>query len=519
MASKMKDTNGEENMFKMSHLAAFCILIGLIISISCSRQSSESVEEKSSLKQNIDVPKITADLKKNIPVLMKEIGVPGLSIALIHQGDIAWHSAFGITRIETKQHVNDDTVFEAASLSKPVFAYMILKLVSRGELALDRPLVEFAPEDYIRSKFLGIGFEDGRYKKINARIVLNHSTGFPNWRVGNRVEIYFEPGQKFGYSTEGFYYLQVIAERMMNQKLPELMKREVFEPLGMEKSSYLWKSEFENNSAYRHDMMSESKGLRRHTRALGPATLLTTARDYARFLIAMMNGEGLNQRTYQEMLSFQSTYSKEGYEGVDWGLGTGLERSDYGIGIWHWGDNTYAQAFYLAFPAQKMGIVYLANSFFGLALAKDIADIAFGGDNPVMSCGIMQPYLLASKPVSEFIQKIQNGEFEAAEDIFRKHIYDYIGNYNETLLNDIGSWLLKRECVDAAILVFGLNVEAYPDSWIVYDSLGDAHVKSHNKELAIRNYEKSLELNPDNTNATEMLDKLKKKQIRMLQIS
>lgn len=500
-------------MLKTFNLATFYILINLIISISCSRQSGGPVEQKSSLKNNTDVQEITAELKNRIPILMEELGVPGLSIALIRDGDIVWHGSFGVTNVDTNQAVKDDTILEAASLSKPVFAYMVLKFVSRGELDLDTPLFEYAPENYIKTKFLGPGFDDDRYKKITARMVLNHSTGFPNWREDNTISINFEPGQKFTYSAEAYYYLQTIMERISDLKLTELIRREVFEPLGMKKSSYLWQPEFENNSAYRHDMMVESKGLRRHQRALGPASLQTTAYDYARFLIAVMNGEGLNKQTYQEMLSFQSTYSREGYEGVDWGLGTGLERTDYGIGIWHWGDNIYAQAFYLAFPDQKLGIVYFANSFYGLALAKDIVDIAIGGQHPVMACGIMQKYHQLSKPISDFIQKIQNEEFSAAEDFFRKYLRHNIGpegDYYETLLNDIGYWFLKRERLDAAITVFRLNVEAFPNSWTVYDSLGEAYMKSGNKDLAIQNYKKSLKLNPDNTNAVKILEKLEK---------
>ena len=226
-----------------------------------------------------------------------------------------------------------------------------------------------------------------------------------------------------------------------------------------------------------------------------------------------MKGEGLNQQTHQDMLSFQATYSKEGYKGVDWGLGTGLERSDYGIGIWHWGDNTYAQAFYLAFPDQKLGIVYFANSYYGLALAKDIVDIALGGKHPVVDCGIIRPYLRLGKTIFTFIKKIKNEDFEVAEGYFRKNLLPHIGHeglYNETLLNDIGYWLLKRERVDAAITVFRLNVEAYPNEWSVYSSLGEAYVKSGDIGLAIQSYKKSLELNPDNTNAKKMLEKLQK---------
>lgn len=164
---------------------------------------------------------------------MNEVGVPGLSIALIRNNDIVWHSAFGITNVDSGKPVDENTIFEAASLSKPVFAYMVLKFITRVELELDTPLINYASEDYIKTKFLGKDFNDDRYKKITARMVLNHSTGFPNWREGNTIYFKYEPGSNFSYSAEAFYYLQIIIENISDQKLTELMPWEVFEPLGM----------------------------------------------------------------------------------------------------------------------------------------------------------------------------------------------------------------------------------------------------------------------------------------------
>ncbi|UCE07638.1 MAG: serine hydrolase [bacterium] len=492
--------------------ATIVIMIFLTISLNLSLQSSIPGGKNSPIKNNDDIREIATKLEQTIPILMNEVGVPGLSIALIRNNDLVWHSTFGITSVDSGKPVDENTIFEAASLSKPVFAYLVLKFIARGELDLDTPLIDYASEDYIKIRFLGKNFNDDRYKKITARMVLNHSTGFPNWREGNTIDFKYEPGSKFSYSAEGFYYLQIIIEKISGQKFTELMRQEVFEPLGMTKSSYTWQPEFGHNSAHRHDMMGENLGLRQHKRALGPATLQTTACDYARFLKALMIGEGLDELTYREMLRFQSTYSKEGYEGVDWGLGTGLEKSVGSICIWHWGDNTYAQAFYLAIPEQKICLVYFANSFYGLALAKDIVGIALGGEHPVMECGIMQPYISLGKPIATFIQKIKNKDFESAEDFFKKNIVLQIGHenvYNEALLNEIGYWLLKKEHIDGAIRIFRLNVEAFPESWNVYDSLGEAYLKDEQNDQAIKLFNKSLKLNPNNENAKNMIKRIK----------
>ena len=131
---------------------------------------------------------------------MKKSNVPGVSIALIQHGKTIWVHGFGVKEAGTSQPVTGETVFEAASLSKPVFAYGVLKLVDQGKLRLDVPLTIYLPKPYIPG--------DQRLAKITARIVLSHRTGFPNWRDGDSLPLYFTPGERFSYSGEGYIYLQ-----------------------------------------------------------------------------------------------------------------------------------------------------------------------------------------------------------------------------------------------------------------------------------------------------------------------
>jgi hypothetical protein len=139
-------------------------------------------------------------LERDVPELMKKSNVPGVSIALIQRGKTIWVHGFGVKKAGTSQPVTGETVFEAASLSKPVFAYGVLKLVDQGKLGLDVPLTTYLPKPYIPG--------DQRLAKITARIVLSHRTGFPNWRDGDSLPLYFTPGERFSYSGEGYIYLQ-----------------------------------------------------------------------------------------------------------------------------------------------------------------------------------------------------------------------------------------------------------------------------------------------------------------------
>lgn len=130
-----------------------------------------------------------AALQKRLPELLNEATIPGLSLALIRGGKTYWTHAFGVRDRNTGLPVTEDTIFEAASLSKPVFVYGVWKLVDQAKLDLDAPLSRYMPQLYVEG--------DTRIGKITARIVLSHRTGLPNWRGAQRLKIYFTPGQRF----------------------------------------------------------------------------------------------------------------------------------------------------------------------------------------------------------------------------------------------------------------------------------------------------------------------------------
>lgn len=122
----------------------------------------------------------TAEMDRFLREQMDSLQLPALSIAIINDGKIAYHRTLGVADINTGVRVNDQSVFEAASLSKPVFAYWVMKMAEKGKLDLDKPLYQYLPFPEIS--------HDERYKLITARMVLNHTTGFPNWRWYDRAD-------------------------------------------------------------------------------------------------------------------------------------------------------------------------------------------------------------------------------------------------------------------------------------------------------------------------------------------
>ena len=144
-----------------------------------------AAQETLSQKAGAGNQRLIGKLKELVPELMAKADIPGMSIAVIKDGKIIWTEGFGIKNVRTGEAVTKDTVFEAASLTKPFFAYMAMQLVERGELDLDKPLYEYMPQEdlvkkYIRHPWDMDGFNRDWFRRITARLVLSHSSGLPH---------------------------------------------------------------------------------------------------------------------------------------------------------------------------------------------------------------------------------------------------------------------------------------------------------------------------------------------------
>jgi len=333
------------------------------------------------LKLNVPSETIIADLESRIPALMSKMVVPGVSFALVKNGKIAWSQGFGVKNTRNSQRVDPNTIFMSASLSKPLFAYAVLKMAERGELDLDQPLTAYTAKPYI---------SDSRIKLITARMVLSHTTGFPNWSGNAPVWINHTPGTRFGYSGEGYLYLQRVVERITGQPLGEYMSRYCLDPLGMNSSSYIWRESYDYLAANGHDRQGNPQAFRKPREALSAGSLRTTATDFAKFLIAMMQSgtkdrPQLTSTSVEQMLQPQVKLSPS----LSWGLGWGLEATPEGDFFWHWGDNTRFKSFTLASRNLKTGIVLLTNGQNGLKICKEIVRRSIGGQHPAFDFGMI----------------------------------------------------------------------------------------------------------------------------------
>jgi CubicO group peptidase (beta-lactamase class C family) len=482
--------------------------------ISSAVQDSETLAQQKR-QPSTSLRQIIARLEARIPQLMQEGDVPGLALALVRGGELVWRRGFGVKNARTGEPVTDNTVFEAASLSKPVFAYAVLKLVEGGKFDIDKPLTSYLPGRY------EVG-DDPRLDQITARRVLSHTTGFPNWRPrGGALKIHFVPGERFSYSGEGFVYLAKVIEHVTGEKLNDFMKKSVFDLLGMTNSSYVWQESYETQKAFLHNSTGEPTGQNKLAPGMAnaAASLHTTAHDYGRFLSAMLKGTGLKKETLTHMLTPQVYVRKGGSVSIDrpnaetlpdvaWGLGWGLQTTSDGVSFWHWGDNGNSKAFAVAFAEQRMGFAFFTNGAGGLSIAREIVEEAVGGKHPALAWLNYESY---KSPRRALLKQILARGAETALREYREWRKGRAAGetIDENRMNGLGYELLyERKRVKEAIEVFKLNVEDYPHSFNVYDSLGEAYAVDGDKELAIKNYRRSIELNPNNKGGIEALRKL-----------
>jgi CubicO group peptidase (beta-lactamase class C family) len=355
-------------------------------------------------------------LGDKIPPLLRKALVPGISIAVLDDGRVVWEGYFGVKNAETGEPVKDDTVFEAASLSKPVFAYGVMKLVDRKKLDLDRPLVELISEADLHAAYPPTKDGDSRYRKITARMVLTHCTGFPNWFGDRPMSFLFDPGERFSYSGEAYTFLAVTVQAITGKSFNDFMREMAFEPLGMKNSSYVWRESYDKQFAASHDMLGRRTQRGKVTVPRAGASLYTTAADYARFLAALGSGEGLSRETWQEMIRPQiAVRGRDGKGEINfhWGLGVGVNQTEKGTTLWHWGDNGDFNAYFEILPGNKRGVVFFMNGANAHAVTPVITREAMGLEKPAIATAYFR-YPALDAPAMEITRAFLTGRMAQA---------------------------------------------------------------------------------------------------------
>ena len=339
--------------------------------------------DKNALNIIPDFSSVIKNVELLTPQLMSQLNVPGVSVSLILNKEIAWTKCFGLSDASKQTNVTQKTMFEACSMSKPVFAYLVLKLVEQGKLELDKPLYDYLPEKFICA-------DEDYPKQITARMILSHTSGLPNWRKGSEendspLPIYFKPGTKFNYSGEGMYYLQRVVEHITNESLESFSKRVLFDKLGLESTSYIWNENLDSQIATGHDANGKCNERKKYLHSNAAYTLYTTSYEYAKLIIEIIkpgnqNDYSLSSSMIKEMLTHQvrvdnrdvidrpgRSFGLQGFRGLGWAIDSTVT----GDVVYHSGSNQTGFTCYSQFsPKDGSGIVIMTNGENGSELWK-----------------------------------------------------------------------------------------------------------------------------------------------------
>jgi len=335
-----------------------------------------------------------AEADKKIEALMASARVTGMAITVFNNNEPVYKKTFGYKRADTKEPLRESTNIYGASLSKVVFAMLVMKLVEEGVIDLDKPLQQYLPKPIYEYQPLMKWHDnykdlknDTLYQKITARMCLDHTTGFANWRwyePDQKLRVNFTPGSKYEYSGEGLVYLQVVIEKMLNKSLEELMQEKIFKPLGMINSSYKWQQRFETDYSFGHDANGKLYQKDKDNDARSASTLETTLDDYAAFTKGVLRNSILKPSTTANMFTPQirirtvqqfgpnSTRDTTAWDAIQlgYGLGWGLLQTPHGTGAFKEGHGDGFQHYTIIFPKTGIGIIIMANSDNGESIFK-----------------------------------------------------------------------------------------------------------------------------------------------------
>ena len=465
--------------------------------------------------QNVSFGQTKPEKLNELINLYTDYGQFNGSVLVAEKGEVIYKNGFGMANMEWDILNQPDTKHRLASITKQFTSMLIIQLVEQGKLKLDVPIITYLP-DYPKSNG----------KKITLHHLLAHSSGianytsFPNFfkdysrdpcSPEEFVDVFadstleFTPGEKFAYSNSGYFLLGVIIEKVTGKSYEQVLQENILTPLKMnntgdEHHGTILKNRAsgyeKNGSGYINTPYLDMSTL------YAASSLYSTVEDLYLWDQALYKDELLSKK-YMDLLFTPHISAFGSHYGYGWivskihieGVNDSLLVISHGGGID--GFNTLISRI----PSDK-NLVVLFNNTGEAALNEintTITSILYGTayDMPKMSLA------------NTLLEVITKQGIEAGLEQFKEFKDSDIYSIKENEMNRAGYQLLQSEKVKEAIEVFKLNVESFPESGNVYDSLGEAYMKAGNKELAITNYRKSLELNPNNNNAKEILKQLK----------
>jgi CubicO group peptidase (beta-lactamase class C family) len=426
-------------------------------------------------------------------------------------GRVIYKQSFGMANMEWGIPNTTDTKFRLGSITKQFTAMLTLQLVEQGKIKIDAKISDYLP-DYRQD----IG------QKVTVHHLLTHTSGIPSYtgqpgffenvsrnpfKVAEFVKKYtsgeleFEPGAKYSYNNSGYFLLGAIIERVTGKTYEQALKENILDPAGMKNTGY-----------DHHDTLIQKRasGYSKTPDGYTNAAYLDMSIPYAAgSMYSTVEDLYLwDQALYTDKLvsaQLKEVMYKPFLE--DYAYGWVVSNASFKLNdqpvqiIRHGGGINGFSTMIVRFPKDKNLIVILDNTGQNVGRLSDtITNILYSQpyDPPKMSIVAMLEKTIREKGIEAGIAEYRDLKTKQAA------IYDFA----EPELNELGYRLMRTGKVKEAVEIFKLNVEAYPQGFNTYDSLAEGYMNLKERALAVSNYKKSLELNPKNTNAVDMLKRL-----------
>lgn len=456
------------------------------------------------------------------------------NVLIAEKGKIIYAESFGYANAENKMLLTQDSIFLIGSVAKTFTATAVFKLKEQGKLNLDDSITKYLPEL--------------SYKNVTLRHVLTHTSGLLEYQSEeiikeitgkgvNNAELMkvfarlnpkqeFEPGSRWDYSNTNYILSALIVERVSGKSFPQFVSENIFAPARMTRSFVLLENvpetlkkevaaghRFTNPLATAPVNVDSLEGARRayatKRNLYGAGNIYSTTGDLVKFHWALQRGKILNKRSLSEMyspakLSTGENYNpflRTNYPSTDaFGWFVAADESKGKI-VYHPGGDIGFASYFLRNISKDQAVIILSNiellrHYTPTALMRLLNDGSFKLDVKSLAGAMGKEY---NRGGSEAMLKIFN-QLKASDEY----------NFSEDEINELGYRLLyDQKDVPTAIEVFKLNAERFPQSFNVWDSLGEVYYRSGNREEAIRNYEKSLQINPKNEGGQRMLKKIR----------
>ncbi|CAM4328766.1 serine hydrolase domain-containing protein [Pseudoalteromonas ostreae] len=432
------------------------------------------------------------------------------NVLVAKQGKIIFEKSYGYANFEWDIKNTAETKFRIGSITKQFTALLILQLAQQNKIQLDASLATYLP-DYRQD----IG------NKITIRQILNHTSGLSNYTQTKTFrndysrnpysvdefikllcsdDLLFEPGTQFSYSNSGYFILGAVIEKVTERRYQDVLQENIFKPLNMHNTGYDSHAKIINQRASGY-----SKNLDGYTNAdyldmsipYAAGSIYSTARDLVKWDQALHTNKLINKELKKQMY----TVSEQRNYALGWEVNQ-LDADKYGkplTQVQHGGGIEGFNAFISRIIEDQLLVIILNNT--GGApmtpMTKGLTNIFYA-----------KPYDGATENVdSQLYHALQNGGIAQLKSKYNQ-LDEQKVPLRERSINYFGYELIAMKKLDAAIAVFELNTAKYPDSANTHDSLGEAYLTANKPVLALKSYQRALELNPDSESAKQAIIKL-----------